>query len=96
MKTPVTLLAIVLVAIVFSPAGAAERGDVVVGRVEFVESCGGLVIVDFPFGRRQLLPAPGEIDHYVFYQGKELVFDRDLLPLWNAPLPARSEPVSRP
>ena len=70
MKTLVMSLAVVLLAMSSAPAGAAD--DVVVGRVAFVESCGGWVLVDFPFGRRQLAPAPRDVDRYVFYQGKEL------------------------
>ena len=88
MKTLMTSLAVVLLAMCSAPAGAAD--DVVVGRVAFVESCGGWVLVDFPFGRRQLSPAQRDVDRYVFYQGKELVFDRDLRPQWGAPLPAPS------
>lgn len=91
MKTLVTSLAVVLLAMSSAPAGAAD--DVVVGTVAFVESCGGWVLVDFPFGRRQLAPSPGDVDRYVFYQGKELVFDRDLRPLWQSPLPAPSTPA---
>jgi len=93
MNTLVTSLAMVLLVSSSAPVTAAD-GDVVVGRVAFVESCGSYVIVDFPFGRRQLLTDPRDVDRYVFYQGKELVFDRALRPRWDAPVPARSESAS--
>jgi hypothetical protein len=88
MKTLMMALALVLLAMSSAPAGAAD--DVVVGRVAFVESCGGWVMVDFPFGRRQLAPGQRDVDRYVFYQGKEMVFDRDLRPQWDAPVPTPS------
>jgi hypothetical protein len=69
------------------PSG--DRGELLlVGRVVFVDPRAGTVVVDFPSGPQRLNPDQRDLDRFVFYQGKDLVFDQKLRPQWDAPLPA--------
>jgi hypothetical protein len=96
MKTWTTALAAVLLAISCAPAlagGANPAADLVVGRVTVVDPRAGTVIVEFPSGPMRLNPDQRDLDRFVFYQGKELVFDQAMRPQWNTPVPSVREPA---
>jgi len=92
---PLVALALAIVAICSTPASLAaadsakrpvEAGEIV-GRVVSVDPRTGTVIVEFPTGPQRFNPDQRDVDRFVFYQGKELVFDSQLRPQWNRPLP---------
>jgi hypothetical protein len=101
MNTLVASLAIVVVAMCSTPARLAAAddpkravlggGEVIVGRVMFVDPRAGTVVVEFPSGPQRLSPDQRDLDRFVFYQGKDLVFDSRLRPQWDAPLPSARE-----
>ena len=102
MKKLVASLTIVVVAMCSTPAPLAaadnpkrpvDGGEVTVGRVVSVDPRAGTVIVEFPSGPQRLNPDQRDLDRFVFYQGKDLVFDSQLRPQWNKPLPAPREPA---
>ena len=102
MKKLVASFALVIVAMCATPAPLAaadgakrpvDAGEMIVGRVVSVDPRTGTVIVDFPSGPQRLNPDQRDVDRFVFYQGKDLVFDSQLRPQWNRPLPAPRKPA---
>ena len=96
MKMLKASLVVVLLTLASAPAfagGAKPAAELIVGRVVLVDARAGTVVVEFPSGPMRLNPDHRDLDRFVFYQGKELVFDQALRPQWNTPVPSVREPA---